>query len=311
MTPEETSSFGSSGNTGGIAGVTLPASSGAPGLEGSEGGGGGGSGGNAWDSVPRAWAAEQHAHWAGVSPEVRQLIHRREADVEKGIRQYADGHGRWSKLHGVFKDHAGDPNFKVDELYQALGQNHLALASEQDPAKRRQMFVTMAKHYGVEFAEAAAGQPGAGAAGGADPSAAVLEKITTLVQPLFQRFQKMDQNEATAKQQATEREVDAFFRDPKNKYVKEAGTLMAQLLNSRQASNVQDAYDLAVLRTPELRAKYLADLAEAASGGPGVEETPPAGPNLKSSAAPASPGKSKTIDATMAAVVQKHYGRTK
>lgn len=299
-------------DTSGGGGGTLPASSGAPGGEAGAGSGGGdpgaGGGGNEYDAVPRSWAAEHHSHWSAVTPEVRALIHKREQDVERGIRTYADGHGRWNKLHGVFKDFVSqNPNLDVGSVYEGLAQNHLALL-KATPTERREMLKTMAKHYGVDFADmqAASAQQGSSQPGELSPKA--MEALQTVLAPLFQKFETLEQREQAQKLEATKKHVDAFFSDPKNKYAKDAGPLMAQLLNSKRSASIEDAYILAIMSTPALKAKYLADLAAEAGGGEGgAPAAPPAGPNLKSSGAPASSGKPPTMDDTMTAVAMKAF----
>ena len=302
MTEDPTGAGG--GDTGGGGSTSsLPTGSGAPGLEGGGdpmAGGGEQSASNPWDSVPRSWKQEYAPLWQKTDAEVRRIIHQREQDVEKGIRTYADGHGRYSKLRQVFEPVLQqNPNLDLDGVYSTLAQNHLALV-QADPESRRELFMQMAQHYGVDFAQAAAngtGQPTDGL------TAAQKRELMAMLEPV-QSFVKSEMT--TRQQQAAEqakKSVDAFFSDPKNKYVNEVGSVMAQIVQQGITRDLGEAYELAILRSPEIRAKYIADMAAGVSA---PAPSPSGIGNVKSSAAPASTGKPATIDETMDAVLAKH-----
>lgn len=276
---------------------SLPAGDGAPGIE--SGAPAPAPASNPWDTVPRSWKQEYAPLWQKTDAEVRRIIHQREQDVEKGIRTYADGHGRYTKLRQVFEPVLQqNPELDLDGVYSTLAQNHLALV-QADPETRRDLFMQMAQHYGIDFANAAAdgaGQPGEGL------TPAQKRELQKMIEPL----QGFVQTELQVRQKQTQAEmrksVDSFFSDPKNKYVNEVGPVMAKIIESGQTSDLGEAYELAILRNPEIRAKYLADMAGSSAPAPQAGGIG----NVKSSAAPASPGKPSSIDETMDAVLAKH-----
>jgi hypothetical protein len=303
------------GGGGGSGGLPLN-TGGQGGQEGGDGGGlglgdgGGGGTVNPWDSVPRSWAADIHSHWDKVSPEVRQIVHKRETDYEKGIRQYADGHTRWSKVAGRFQNMP--QGFDTEAVLGSLADNHLALeGARTNPAQLKKHFSALAEYYGLDpkemFAVAAQGNQNQGGgtneAGFTPGQMAQLEKMFA---PVASRFQQMDRSSAEQNQQATAKKVDAFFSDPKNKYVKEAGPALIEILKSGESTSLEAAYEMAVLRSPELRVKYLSDLAQPAGEGQGGEEPPTGVRNLKSSGPGNNQGKPKTVDDTMNSVLRRH-----
>lgn len=279
-------------------GGTLPDAGGAPGLEGNPA-----PTPNEWDAVPRSWPQEQHPHWTGINPAVRQFLHKREADVEKGIRTYYDGHQRWDKLRSVFKDDlARDPNLDVGSFYESLARNHLAL-SQADPESRREMLMRLAQHYGVDFAQQ-------GSQGSPDPSSQFKRMLDEALRPIHSRFQQQDTLEQTKKQQEAQARVDQFYRDPKNKYIKQVEPQLMEIIQSG-VSNLDKAYELAVLSNPEVRQLYLAELAAGAVGAEGGGKPTPAGRNVKSGTAGAPPATPASMDDTMKEVVRKYYGNSK
>lgn len=305
MTEEETGG----GSSGGLpAGGSPGAQDGGAGGLGSASGDQGGltpPASNPWDSVPRSWAQEHHPLWEKTPAEVRQILHKRESDFEKGIGTYRDAAGRWQKLSSVFEPVTRtNPNVDVAGVYETLAQNHLAML-QAAPEDRRAMFQRMAEFYGVEFAQAAAGQQGAQAAAGQAVDPAKIEQMIT--ERVQAATQPLHAAEMARRQEALGRTVDAFFSDPKNKYAKDVGPVMLELIKSGQTRDLSMAYEMAILRTPEVKAKYLADLAGSGSGGQGAANA--AGDlNVNSSGQGAPAGKPKTMDDTMNAIVRKHFG---
>lgn len=295
--------FGGGGGDGSGSGGSLPNGGNLPGLEGGTGGTGGLPQSNPWDSVPKSWAQEHHAHWERVTPEVRQILHKREADVEKGIRSYAGSHQNWSRLSKHFE--GMDPNLDSVGVYENLAQNHLALL-KASPEDRREMLGQLAKYYGVDFAQqmAQASQPGQGP----DLEKQLAPIMQKYLQPFAQRFQAMDQQSQASKQAETKKAVDAFFSDSKNEFITEVAPDVVELLKSGQVSDLNTAYEMACLRSPTVRAKYLAKLAQPAEQDGGKSS---ASRNVKSTGDGAPSGKGASMDDTMKSIVQKHYGRVR
>jgi hypothetical protein len=299
ITEEETG-----GGLGGGGGGNLPSNDNLSG--GSNQGGLGGVASNPWDAVPKSWAQEVHSHWNDVKPEVRQYIHKREADVERGIRSYSDGHQRWSRLQGVWGDYAQDPNFDATGVYETLANNHLALV-RATPEQRTELFKELAKAYGLTLGEvravAAAANTGGqqGQTAESDIDRLLEAKMGKYLAPVAQ-FMQGQQTERVAAS------VDAFFSDPKNEFANELAPDILQLINSGEARNLKAAYDLALIRNPVVQAKYVAKLAGGAAGGQQGAQGASGERNLKSSGEGAPPGKAKSMDDTMEAIVSKHYG---
>lgn len=257
---------------------------------------GGGGQSNPWDSVPKSWAQEHHAHWNDVKPEVRQLLHKREADFEKGINTYKPHAERYSRLHSVFKDvpEAQDPNFDPTGLFETLAQNHLAIARAK-PEERRALFEQLAEAYGVSFKDVKAA-----AAGGGTPDIEKLveERVNKALSPFQQHLQ-------TQRMQETRKAIDTFFSDPKNEFATELQPDILKLVSAGEARTLEGAYQLALMRNPQVHAKYVAKLVGSAAGGQQDEKS--GDRNLKSSGEGAPSGKLGSMDDTMKEIAKKHY----
>ena len=256
----------------------------------------------AWDSMPKSWKAEMADHYKSISPDARRYIHEREGQVEKGIRSYHDRASRWDKLHGEFAEiFSANPNLDAHGFFGGLARNHLALVQAQDPATRTELFKQLAQHYGVEWSGSATPQGEQGL--GPD----VTKLIQQATRPLEQKISAWEKEKHDARVAEFTKELDAFASDPKNKYFNEAVQGIGDLIKAGFQGSIAELYEMALMRNPELKAKYLADLA-AASGA-----QPPANKgalNVKNSAAPASPGKPASMDDTMRKVLDKHYPKS-
>lgn len=287
---------------GGGGGGATSGGMGAPGEEGRQAAGGlGGQGGtpDPYAAPPRSWSPEHHPHWSELKPEVRKLVYDREAHVERGFQAYRPAYETWNRLSKHFEPWTSkNPQIDVAGLMESLAQNHIQLA-QAEPAQRVEMFRQLAEYYGVDLTNQAGNQP-------SDKQLEALldQKLRQALTPFQQRFQALDQQAAQEHQAKIAKVVDSFFSDPKNKYVNEVAPQMLQYIQTGEAKSMDKAYKLACLEHPTVRAKYLADLA---SEGQEPSETGSNVRNLKDNTG-APPGKSKSMEADMEAIVAKHYG---
>lgn len=249
----------------------------------------------AFDAMPKAWKKEMEAHWAKLDPEVRKYVNSREADVSRGIQMYQQGHSSWNRLLTPYqKIFEAYPNLDPVQLLQGVMNQHLQLA-QGSPEQKRQIAANMLKAYGLEF-------PAEGGQQQAAPNAELeaLKQRLGQVEGLWQAAQRAAQQTSYQKSLT---EVNAFSADPKNAHYDEVSEDMFILLKKGAASTLPEAYELACLRNPTIRAKMLTPpTAPAASA-----KAPASGfPNINgNTSVPRS--KKMTMDETINAVVAKHY----
>ena len=254
-----------------------------------------------WKSLPKAWKAELAADWESLSPKVQEYIHNREGQVTDGIRRYAQSARAWNDaiepLAPVLQQ---NPNVNPVELYRSLAANHLALV-QAAPEARREMFLQMAQHYGVDFAQAAAGQPGQQAASG-DFTPQQLRRLQQMLSPILSPVQEIIKSQQAATLTEMNKAVDAFFSDPQNEFADKVSEQMIEIFKSGQAKDLKTAYELACLRNPDVKPAYLKKQFDAAN-----QTRLPTVQNVKSSTSSVSPGKPASIDDTFKTVLAKHF----
>jgi hypothetical protein len=268
---------------------------------------------NEYDAMPKSWRKEMEAHWKGTSPDVRKYVHEREKQVTEGITRYRSGSDNWTKVMSPFQSILAEyPDVNPAEILSTLATNHLAMV-RATPAERAQHAIALARGYGVELtaAEARAAADAAGAAAGAaqgNPDGFTPGQLAALQQmlgPVLEPVRKTTEYVNGQLEASATREVDAFFSDPKNEFVNEVANDILQLMQRGKAESLPEAYELAIMRNPEVKAKYLAKLSAATAPAPSTASNLP---NVKSSAAVVNPKKTpKTMDDTMAEVIAKHY----
>jgi hypothetical protein len=178
------------------------------------------------------------------------------------------------------------------------------------PTERAQHAMALARGYGVELTprEAAQVAEAGQAAGQAAPegfSPAQIEQLNRMLSPVLAPIAQTTKYVNKQLSDAATREVDTFFSDAKNEFVNEVADDILQLMQTGKAETLAEAYELAVMRNPEVKAKYLTKLATLAAPAP---STAVKLPNVKSSATPARNGaKAPSMDDTFKAVLAKHY----
>ena len=249
----------------------------------------------AFDAMPKAWKKEMEAHWAKLDPEVRKYVNSREADVSRGIQMYQQGHSSWNRLLEPYQQiFQAYPNLDPVQLMQGVLNQHLQLA-QASPEQKREIATRMLKAYGLEFPTAAQGE-----APQTNAELDTLKQRLAQVEGLWQAAQRAAQQ--TSYQKSLE-DVNTFSSDPKNAFWDEVSEDIFVLLKKGAASTLPEAYELACLRNPQVRAKMM----QTASA-PAVPATSPKSnfPNINgNTVAPRS--KKMTMDETIGSVIAKHY----
>ncbi len=262
-----------------------------------------------WENMPKSWKKEMESVWKASTPEVRRYVHEREKQVAEGIGAYKGSADKWSKVTEPFKDILKEyPDADPAEILSALASNHLRMV-KSTPEERRQHLNALAKGYGVEF-EAAKAAEAAGTAPGQSLDGFTPKQLELLEQrfsPILQAARQSSEFVNRQMMEASTKEVDRFFSDPKNEFVNEVANDILDLIKKGQTQSLDEAYELAVLRNPEVKARYLASLASKVAPAPSTASKLP---NVKSSATPKNPAKKATMDDTFAEVLAKHYPST-
>ena len=233
--------------------------------------------------LPKAWKKEMEPYWKQAPKELRRYAAEvREADVNRGIQMYREGHERWNKVLSPYQEVLQQyPDVDPAQLLSGLMQSHLRLTFGT-PAEKREMAKALMQAYQVSLEDDAAAAPPA------------------IPPELDQRLSRLEQDRATEQRRTALQHVETFFADPKNEFAKDVANEILGFV--QKGHSLPEAYNLAVWSTPEIRAKLIAKENAAAATSAAklnVGATPPDSP---------SPAPRKgTMDDTMQAVIRKHF----
>jgi len=203
---------------------------------------------------PATWRKEAAELWANLDPRVRAEIHKREADIFRGLDTYKADATFAKSVQSVlapFK-HIID-QYQIDPVKQIGGlvSTHYALATAS-PERRAEMFKQLAKDYGIDLGTA---QPAdADNAPYIDPQVKALQEE---ISGLKSRLERQDQRQLSVVKAETEKEVAAFAADKAHQYFDEVANDIAQLLQSGAAKSLKDAYEKAIWANPVTRQKEI------------------------------------------------------
>ena len=264
-----------------------------------------------YDALPKSWKKEMEAEWKAASPALRKYAHEREQQVTEGITRYRQGSDRWAQVTSPFEAVIAQyPNVNIAEILSTLASNHIQMI-QATPEQRRAHAMALARGYGVDLSpqqaqavvnEAAQTPAAAQPATGFSP--AQMEILQTNFGPAFEAVRKTSAYVEQQIADAANQEVDKFFSDPKNEFVNEVTEDILVLIKTGKAASLSEAYELAVMRNPNVKGRYLQSLAAKANP-PGA--LLPKLPNVKSTATPVRSKKPATIDDTIDSVIAKHY----
>lgn len=208
----------------------------------------------ATDAAPKTWRKEAAATWAALPSEAKNEILKREADIFSGIESYkADaGFGKSIKTAITpYEQILRDNNMDPAQTITSLMATHHTLATGT-PQARLDLFTRMAKEYGIPLptGEASSGEPPY-----IDPAVAALQ---TELSSVKSTLEAQTQRAAAEQRNLISKQIDAFATDPSNIYWADVADSMAVMLESRQASTLQEAYNKAIWTNPAVRAKEIA-----------------------------------------------------
>lgn len=271
----------------------------------------------AWDALPKAWKKEMETQWKGLNPETRKYVHEREEQVTRGISTYKAGAEKWNQVTTPFQAILAQyPDANPADILATIAQNHVMML-QSTPEQRVHHAIALARGYGVELTvkqaqavakaatESAEGAPPAQTQTQAeDFSPGQIAALQRMLGPVLAPMREATSHVQAQISKSVQDEVDTFFSNPKNEFAMELGNDILSIMQKGQTKSLPEAYEIALLRNPDVKARYFAKLAK--------ELTPPPSPasklpNVKSSATPLSAPKPRTMDDTFAEVLRKHY----
>jgi len=199
--------------------------------------------------APNTWRPAAAAKFATLDPEIRAEIEKRENDARMGIQQYkqAADFGRAfneaiKPFEQTLKGLGAHPVQAVQALFAA---DHKLRYSP--PEEKARYFAELAAQYGVQLDNIRqAPQP--------DPQYLQMQQE---LNRLRQQQDGLIQERQQAEQSSLLSVIDQFQQDPANQHFEAVKGEMALLLENGRASDLKQAYDMAVWMRPDIRAGLL------------------------------------------------------
>lgn len=204
-------------------------------------------------AAPETWRKEAKEEWDKLPATVQAEITKREQDMFRGIEGYRASATLGNNVKQFLEPHLHffeQSRENPLQLLSNLTQAHVIL-STAPPARRRELFLEVAKSYGVDILSEPAF---------VDPQVANLQNELYAVKSQMQS--RVAAEQASAREQLRT-QLDTFIADPKNTHVNEVLGDMAKLLQGGVASSLEDAYKKACQLSPTVQAKELARQQEA------------------------------------------------
>lgn len=201
---------------------------------------------------PKTWKAEEAAGWETLTPTQRAAIHRREDDFHKGIETYKGNAAKgiaFDQMLAPFAPAMQQFGLRPEQVLPSMMHAHLTLSLGR-PEEKVALLRNLLRDYRID--PAALGAP-------SDPP----PFVDPTVQHLQGRLETLESTQRAAEQAALAQrkaavsaELEAFFADEKNIYVKEVADDMAALIRgSGGTMKLGDAYERAVWANPATRLK--------------------------------------------------------
>lgn len=202
--------------------------------------------------APNTWRKEAQGKWENVDPDIKAEIIKREIDAANGIREYktqAQEAAAYRDAIGPYAEHFKQIGATPVEIVRGLMPS-AAMLYFGNPQQKLQALVETAQNFGVDLNALANHQMPQ-----VDPSIRQLQQqVSGLQNTLHQSYSQQQQSVQAVQAQEMERlqsEITSFAQS--HPHFDAAREPMAHLLNSGQATTLDEAYAMAVYANDSLR----------------------------------------------------------
>ena len=201
---------------------------------------------------PSSWKKDYEEHWGKLDPQLQDYIQQREADYAKGVSTYKN---QWEQAAPIleslnqFQPLLRQYGVAPQQWITQLGNAHAQLVTGT-PEQKMQIFQQLANDYGVNLG-AVTGQTGY------DPQFSSLAQELNQIKNQWGQFQ---QQQELMEQTQLRSEIDSFKSD--KPYFEEVREVMAGLLQSGMADDLQSAYEKAIRLNDDVFQKVSAEQAQ-------------------------------------------------
>lgn len=212
---------------------------------------------------PQGWTAPMKEKWASLPEDVRNEVTRREQDMQEGVHRLNQSYeplralGNAMQTFEPYFAHIQKPAPQYLKELVPIEQT-LALGN---PAQKLDMLLQVADKYGVPIRNVLDQAMGGKLNDTIKESHQKFGTPTPLPPQVQQELQQLRSQLDGITNMAAKNELDGFIADTDNHpFFEQVREPMATLLDSGACTTYQEAYDIAVWRNPDLRARAVAQV---------------------------------------------------
>ena len=209
---------------------------------------------------PVSWKPAIREKWKNLPPEVKAEVHRREADIQKGLQQ-ASGYRKVAEeylntvkpFQSLMQSMGASPSQAIQTVMGTVAQ-----LSQGTNTQKAQIIAQVIKDYGVSVE--VLDQVLSGQQVSDEPEDAILSKFEEKLRPIYgfmEQLQGADQAQTGAIQTKAMDDLNSFVSDPTNDFIEDVRETMADYLEvagrNQRVMTLKEAYDRACQDNPEIR----------------------------------------------------------
>lgn len=202
---------------------------------------------------PISWKTETKAKWDKLPREIQEEVTRRETEMEKKFSSIDEERQFGRKLRETIAPYTPIINSSGSTPEKAVGEllTYAHILQTGTPQAKAQLLWQLAQRWGADMriTPQAASHP-------QFQLQELQQKLAKTQEELAGLPQRLQQQQEEAKLKAV---IDAFAADPKNPHYERVKAVMASLLSSGGAKDMQDAYDKACYADPDIRSSLLTE----------------------------------------------------
>jgi hypothetical protein len=202
---------------------------------------------------PSSWKKDYEEDWGKLDPRIQDYIQQREADYAKGVSTYKN---QWDSAAPIleslrqFQPLLQQYGVAPQQWITQLGNAHAQLVTGS-PQQKMAIFQQLANDYGVNL----------GSLGGYEnPAYDQFSQITQELNQIKNQWGSFQAQQEAMEQTQLRSEIDGFKAD--KPYFEEVREVMAGLLQSGMADDLQSAYDKAIRLNDDVFQKVQAEQAQ-------------------------------------------------
>lgn len=204
-------------------------------------------------AAPDSLPGDIKSEWSKLDPKIQSALVKREADIHKGLTTMDEERSFAKEMQKTILPYMPLINMSQSTPAKAVTEllNYAQILQTGTPQSKGQLLHQLAQRWGADMrmTPQAAQQP-------QNQISAVQQELQRLRDQVAKQPELIKQQQETAQLKAV---IDAFSADPKNSHYERVKPVMAALLSSGQAKDMQDAYDKACYADPDIRSTLLAE----------------------------------------------------